>query len=164
MKTIFYAAAAVLVPFAAAAHDGMAVEDAYARSANPKSGAIFMLLENHRKVDCTLKTVSSDVAERVMLHSNQDVDGVMKMQEMGDGLTISAESEHLLQRGGDHVMLMGLKAPLEDGQTIKVSLDFGDCGTEEVDVPVDNQRQEGAEASDEGAHDHGEDHDEEHVH
>lgn len=155
MKTITFAALAATLPFAAFAHDGMAVEDAYVRGANPKSGAAFMLLENHRKVDCTLSDVASDAAERVELHSNIEVDGVMKMQPMKDGLTIPAEGEHRLQRGGDHVMMMGLKEPLEDGQTVRMVLDFGDCGTEEIEIPVDNQRSEDASH---GGDDHG-DHD-----
>ncbi|RMC30318.1 copper chaperone PCu(A)C [Paracoccus alkanivorans] len=139
MKTMAFAAAAVLVPCAALAHDGMAVKDAYARGANPKSGAAFMLLENHRKVDCTLQGAASDAAERVLLHTSEETDGVMKMQSV-EGITIPAEGEYLMQRGGDHVMMMGLKAPLEDGQTVKLTLDFGDCGSEEIEVPVDNQR------------------------
>lgn len=148
MKIVVFAAAAVLLPVVASAHDGMAIKDAYARGANPKSGAAFMLLENHRKVDCTLQDVASDVAERVELHTSKEVDGIMKMQPVEGGITIPAEGEHVLKRGGDHVMMMGLKAPLEDDQSITVTLDFGDCGTEEIEVPVDNQR-----GADHGAHD-----------
>lgn len=152
MNKFTYTTIAALIPFSAAAHDGMAVEDAYARSANPKSGAVFMLLENHRKTDCTLKSASSDSAERVMLHSNTEVDGVMKMEHMKDGLTVPAGGEHLLKRGGDHVMFMGLKDQWKDGDAVKLSLDFGDCGTQEVEVPVDNQRDEDA-AGEHAGHD-----------
>lgn len=157
MKTLIFAASAAMLPFAALAHDGMAVKDAYARGANPKSGAAFMLLENHRKVDCTLSGVASDVAERVELHSNSEVDGVMKMAPIEGGLTIPAESAVPLARGGNHVMMMGLKAPLEDGQSIRMSLDFGECGVEEIEIPVDNQRSGDAAAPD-AAHDAGGDH------
>ncbi|MDP0928365.1 copper chaperone PCu(A)C [Paracoccus onubensis] len=155
MKTLIFAASAAMLPYAALAHDGMAVTDAYARGANPKSGAAFMLLENHRKVDCTLSGVASDAAERVELHSNSEVDGVMKMAPIPDGITIPAEGEELLTRGGNHVMMMGLKAPLEDGQVIKMTLDFGECGTEEVEIPVDNQRSGDSAADDMDDHQHG---------
>lgn len=154
MNKFVYAAIAALIPFSAAAHDGMAVEDAYARSANPKSGAVFMLLENHRKTDCTLKKVTSDAAERVVLHSSASDEGVMKMTKMEDGLTIPAGGEHLFKRGSDHVMFMGLKEPWDNGKTIKISLDFGDCGTEEVEVPVDNQHEEDAAAMHDGVDEH----------
>lgn len=157
MKTVIFAALAAALPFAAMAHDGMAVKDAYARGANPKSGAAFMLIENHRKIECTLSGVASEIAERVELHSNSEVDGVMKMQPLKDGITIPAEGEHRLQRGGDHVMMMGLKAPLEDGKSVKMVLDFGDCGTQELEIPVDNERSDDA-SHGADAHDGGDDH------
>lgn len=138
MKTIV-AAVVALISCAAMAHDGMAVKDAYARASNPKAGAAFMVLENHRKVDCVLTSASTEAAEKAELHTHKEVDGVMKMTRI-DQITVPAEGDHALQRGGDHVMLMGLKAPLEDGQSISLTLDFGDCGTETIEVPVDNQR------------------------
>ncbi|MCQ0969056.1 copper chaperone PCu(A)C (plasmid) [Paracoccus sp. TK19116] len=141
MKTLTLASTLVLLPLSAMAHDVMAVKDAYARSANPMTGGVFMLLDNHREVDCTLSGVSSDAAERVELHSNEDVDGVMSMREIEEGILIPAGETHALERGGDHVMLMGLKAPMEDGATVALTLDFGDCGTVDVEVPVDNQRE-----------------------
>ena len=141
MKTVLLATLVAMAPLSAFAHDGMAVEDAYARSSNPRAGAAFMRLDNHRAVDCTLAGVSSDAAERVELHSHTDVDGVMTMAEIAEGITVPAGESHLLERGGDHVMMMGLRAPMEDGATVAITLDFGDCGTMEVDVPVDNQRQ-----------------------
>lgn len=157
MKTVILTACVAMLPFAALAHDGMAVKDAYARGANPKSGAAFMRLENHREVDCTLSGVESDVAERVELHSNSEVDGVMKMAPIEGGLLIPAQSDVALERGGNHVMMMGLKAPLEDGQSITMSLDFGECGVEEIEIPVDNQRSGDATAADaesDDQHDH----------
>lgn len=141
MKAVILAAAAALVPLAALAHDGMAVEDAYARSANPKAGAAFMVLDNHREVACRLVGASSDAAEKVELHTHTEVDGVMQMGPIEGGIEIAPGAQHALARGGDHVMLMGLKQPLENGQAVALTLDFGDCGTMEVEVPVDNDRQ-----------------------
>lgn len=140
MKTLCCAAALALIPLAAAADEGLTVADAYARGANPRAGAAFMVIENHRDTDCLLSAASSDVAELVELHTHKEVDGVMKMTRIEGGITIPAGGEHALQRGGDHVMLMGLKAPLQDGQVVSLSLDFGDCGTQTLDVTVDNTR------------------------
>lgn len=67
----------------------------------------------------------------------------MKMLRDEDGFVIPAGGSHALQRGGDHVMLMGLTAPLADGDVVPLTLDFGACGTVSVDVPVDNARQDG---------------------
>lgn len=141
MKIVAYAAVAALFPLASFAHDAVAVEDAYARASNPKAGAAFMVLDNHREVACTLVGVSSDVAERVELHTHGEVDGIMKMTQIEDGINLPAGGQHALARGGDHVMLMGLREPLENGQLVSLTLDFGDCGTVEVEAPVDNDRQ-----------------------
>ena len=140
MKFAFTAAAMALFPLAALAHDGVAVEDGYARASNPKAGAAFMVLDNHREVACTLSGASTDVAEKAELHTHTEVDGVMKMGPIEGGIEVAPGARHALARGGDHVMLMGLHQPLENGQTVKLTLDFGDCGKVDVDLPVDNER------------------------
>lgn len=140
MKFAITAAAMALFPLAALAHDGVAVEDGYARASNPKAGAAFMVLDNHRKVACTLGGVSSEVAEKAELHTHSEVDGVMKMGPIEGGIEVAPGARHALARGGDHVMLMGLHQPLENGQIVKLTLDFGDCGTVDVELPVDNDR------------------------
>lgn len=149
------AALAVLMPVAAAAHDGVHINDAYLRSANPKTAAAFMELENHADRECRLVGVSTDAAEVAELHTHQDDAGVMKMIKVEDGFAVPAGGKHHLQRGGDHVMLMGLTAPLTDGQTITMQFDFGECGQEQAEIAVDNQR-----APDDAAHGggHGDDH------
>ena len=154
MKFAFTAAAVALFPLAALAHDAVAVEDAYARASNPKAGAAFMVLDNHRKVACTLTGVTSGVAERVELHAHTEVDGIMRMGPVEGGIELAPGEQHALARGGDHVMLMGLHQPLENGQIVKLALDFGDCGTVDVELPVDNDRA-AAPAMDHGEMDHG---------
>ncbi|WP_265499348.1 copper chaperone PCu(A)C [Paracoccus beibuensis] len=144
MKTLTLAAVAALFPVAALAHDGMHINDAYARSANPKTGAIFLTLENHRKVACSLQSVASDAADRVELHSHSEENGVMRMGAIEGGITVPAGGTHQLARGGDHVMLMGLTRPLADGDSIDLTLDFGDCGSETTTAVVDNQREDAA--------------------
>lgn len=141
------AALAVLSPAAALAQDGLTIRDAYARSANPQTGAVFLVVENHRKVDCPLTGVSSSAAEMVELHTHAEADGVMKMQKIEDGIVIPAGGEHALARGGDHVMLMGLTSPLAQGDSVSLTLDFGDCGTQQVKAAVDNDRSPEAEAT-----------------
>ena len=130
-----------LMPLAAAAQGGISIHEAYARGANPKSGAAFMTLQNTGAADCTLTAVTTETAELAELHSHMDMgDGVMKMGKIEGGITVPAGAEHKLMRGGDHVMLMGLKAPLENGQDVALSLDFGPCGTVAAVLSVDNDR------------------------
>lgn len=136
------AALAVLSPAAALADEGLTIRDAYVRSTNPKTAAAFMVVENHGAADCRLTGVSSDAAEMVELHTHAEVDGVMKMQKVEGGIAIPAGTEHALARGGDHVMLMGLTKPLAQGDTVALTLDFGDCGTRPIEAALDNDRAE----------------------
>ncbi len=66
--------------------------------------------------------------------------GVMKMAELKGGLDLPAGKAVELKPGGYHVMLMDLKAPLEKGSTVPVTLIFKDAkGAEvrqEVKLPV----------------------------
>lgn len=140
MKTVLLAAAAALLPVAALSHDGVGISDAYARSANPKTAAAFMVLSNHRDSSCRLQGVASEIAERVELHTSLEEGGVMKMVRLEEEIEIEPYASHNLARGGDHVMFLGVKQPLKDGDVINLTLDFGDCGTETVEVPVDNAR------------------------
>ena len=153
--TLLVALTAIALPVAGFAQDAtITVADGYARSANPKSGAAFMTLQNTGAADCTLTAVTTETAELAELHSHMDMgDGVMKMGKIEGGITVPAGAEHKLMRGGDHVMLMGLKAPLENGQDVALSLDFGPCGTVAAVVPVDNDRKpEDAAPMHHGAH------------
>ncbi|MGA0539934.1 copper chaperone PCu(A)C [Neotabrizicola sp. VNH66] len=150
------ATAALTLTTAALAHDGHShgaeaihVTDPYARSSNAVSGAVFMVLHNMTDTDDRLIAVRSDVAERVELHTNAMNDaGVMTMTEVKEGFPVPAGGEHALARGGDHVMMMGLKAPLVEGATFPLTLVFEKAGEITVEVPVDNARKPDAAATD----------------
>lgn len=117
--------------------------DPYARSSRPNAptGAVFMLLLNHAETADRLVSAASDVAQKVELHTHEAGDnGVMKMRAIEGGLEIPAGGHHALARGGDHVMLMGLKQPLQTGETITVTLTFENAGEITVEVPVDPHR------------------------
>lgn len=134
------AAATFTLPALAA---DITVSDAYARSASPmaKSGAAFMILQNAGATDDRLVSAASDAAMRVELHSHKATgDGVMQMIEVEEGFAIPAGGTHALARGGDHVMLMGLAAPMRQGDTITVTLTFETAGDITVEIPVDLER------------------------
>ena len=100
-----------------------------------------MTLMNHSDQDITLIGVSSDVAKRVELHTHIDNgEGVMKMIEIEGGITIPAGDMHMMKRGGDHVMMMGLNKFLVDGEKISVTFEFEGGGEMVVEIPVDNAR------------------------
>lgn len=145
------ATALVLTATSALAGDIM-VKDAYVRSSTPSSvtGAAFLTLMNHSDADDRLIAVSSDVAARVELHTHkEDANGVMRMMEVEEGFAIPADGMHVLKRGGDHIMFMGLTAPLVQDAEITVTLTFEKAGEMQVTVPVDHARK-----PDHGAMDH----------
>jgi copper(I)-binding protein len=119
------------------------VRDAYARSSSPaaRTGAIFMELHNAAEIEDRLVAVEATVAERAELHTHiSDDSGVMRMIEVEDGIAVPAGGSHRLARGGDHVMLIRLTEPLEQGASFPVTLTFEHAGEITVDVPVDSER------------------------
>jgi len=117
------------------------IEDAYARS-GPSSGAAFFTIMNHGESDDRLISAASEVAKRVELHTHIMEDGIAKMREVEAGFAVAAGEMHPLQRGGDHVMFLGLDAPFVDGETISVTLTFEKAGDIVVQIPVDNTRKD----------------------
>lgn len=141
--TLFAAAAALSFALPALAGDIM-VQDPYARASTAMSGsgAAFMMLMNEGDQDDRLVAASSDVAKRVELHTHkEDANGVMRMLEVKEGFPIPAHGMHALARGGDHVMLMGLTRPLEQGDIVTITLTFEKAGEMTIEVPVDLTRQ-----------------------
>ncbi|MEM9343710.1 MAG: copper chaperone PCu(A)C [Pseudomonadota bacterium] len=153
IRTLAAAALAALVTFPALAMDGQIVfGDAYARTSRPDApvGAAFMMIMNKTGTNDRLIAASSDIAERVELHTHLiDANGVARMVEVEDGFAIPAGGAHALKRGGDHVMFMGLRKPLKDGDIVKVTFTFEVAGDVTVNIPVDMER-----AAD-GSHSHG---------
>lgn len=119
------------------------IEDPYVRSsgANAKSGAAFMIVKNTGTEADRLIATRSDVARRVELHGHFETDdGVMQMREIEGGIEIPAQGMAMLQRGGMHVMFMGLNQSLVQGETIKVILVFETAGEITLEIPVDQDR------------------------
>ena len=98
-----------------------------------KAGAAYLRIVNAGAEDDRLIGVSSPVAGRVELHSHRMRDGVMRMRRI-EAVRVSAGKSAELKPGGDHVMLIGLAAPLTEGGTFPLTLIFEKAG--EIAVPV----------------------------
>ncbi len=143
LKHFLAAGAATLALTSAALADGIMVKDPYARSSRPNAptGAAFMTLMNTSDTDDRLIAARSEAAKRVELHTHIDKgNGVMQMTEIEGGIALPAGGMHEMKRGGDHVMLMGLTAPLVQDETISVTLVFEQAGEIVFEIPVDNDR------------------------
>jgi copper(I)-binding protein len=103
-----------------------------------------MVIENTTDTDDRLISATSDVAQRVELHTHQaDSAGNMQMVEVKEGFAIPAHGSHALARGGDHVMFLGLNRGLAQGDMVDVTLTFEKAGDITIKIPVDLERQDG---------------------
>ena len=102
-----------------------------------KVGAIFLTVTNNGAHDDTLVGASTIIAERTELHTHTiSDDGIARMREVEEGFPVPASESIKLERGGDHVMLMGLKQKLADGEIVDLTLRFERTGDVELKVPV----------------------------
>ena len=136
-------AVSLLISLGSAQAQDIQIEDSYARAASPiaKSGAAFMHIINNGNQNDRLIAVRTDVATMPELHTHIMEDGVAKMREVEGGFELLAGETTILERGGLHIMLMGLTRPLLHGETITMTLIFEQSGELTIEVPVDNERQ-----------------------
>ncbi len=98
--------------------------------------AMFGTLRNTGDSDITITGGSSPVAGMVQLHETVKTDsGAMQMQEKKGGFVVPAGGTFVLKPGGNHVMLMELTGPLDNGSTTSVTLTTS-AGTVTLTVPV----------------------------
>lgn len=150
------AATLALVPFAAAAaglpilahQNGLLIEDGRALTVGPSAptAAVYLRITNETSHDDRLVEVRTDAAARAMLHASEITDGIARMTPLKDGIPVPAGQTVILERGGMHVMLMGLTAPLVDGAAVPLTLVFATAGEIPVTVPIGPDRPDGAEA------------------
>lgn len=100
------------------------------------NGAAFMVVLNGTDAPVRLQAIEGDVAAAIELHETVSEDSVMKMIPRPEGFEIPAGGAVELAPGGKHMMLMGLTAPLEAGQSFSLTLRFDDGTTLPLTVPV----------------------------
>ena len=107
--------------------------------ATPKgasSGAAYMTITNNGKTPDRVSCVSSDASAECQIHTMTMDNGVMLMRPVEGGLEIKPGETVTLKPGGFHMMLLNLKHPLEQGNTVKATLKFDTAGTVDVDYPI----------------------------
>lgn len=100
-----------------------------------QSAAVYLSLVNHGSEMDVLLAIKTDAAEAAEAHQSLDENGIMKMRAL-ERLEIKPQETVALQPGGTHIMLMGLKQPLLEGQVLSFQLTFERAGIVKVDVPV----------------------------
>jgi hypothetical protein len=128
--------ALVAVPvMALAAQNGIEVEKAWSRAAmQGRVGVVYLTIVDNGAAD-RLTGVSSPVAEKAELHESFSEGGVAKMRPVGS-LPVEQAKPVVLAPGGYHVMLMGLKQPLKQGDVFPITLSFANAGQLTAQVTV----------------------------
>jgi copper(I)-binding protein len=121
----------------ARAGDAVTVTDAYARAVPPgqPNSAVFMQLHNGGDEDRALVAAASAASDVVELHTHRMQDGMMQMRKI-ERIDLPAGETVTLKPGGLHVMLIGLKQPLQPGEAVAVTLTLDDGAELAVTAPV----------------------------
>lgn len=101
------------------------VDDPWVRATVPEqtSTGAFMLLT--AQSDSKLVSAASPVAEHVELHKMTMENDIMKMRQISE-LALAAAKPVALKPGGYHIMLLGLKKQISEGNAIPITLIFED--------------------------------------
>lgn len=101
--------------------------------------AAYVSVTNKGKTDDTLLAARCDCAEEAQLHSMRMENGMMMMQEIKEGMPLKAGQTIVLKPGSDHIMLLGLKTPMVEGQKQTVTLTFAKAGDVVVSMPISSE-------------------------
>ncbi len=143
LKECLLTAGLTLTAFAAFANDttvGMlTVAKPWAR-ATPTNAPVaggFMTITNKGAQPDRLTGGAFDIAGSVEIHEMAMTNGVMTMRALQAGLEIKPGASVELKPGSFHIMFMGLKRQLKQGETVKGTLTFEKAGTVPVEVSVE---------------------------
>ena len=99
-------------------------------------GAGYLALTNRGAEKDRLIGGSTEVAARIEVHEMRMDNGVMKMRELPEGLEVKPGETVEMKPGGFHLMFVGLKRTLKEGERFKAQLLFAKGGKAEVEFLV----------------------------
>jgi len=100
-----------------------------------KTGAVYFKIANGGAEGDYLISASTPVAAKAELHAHRIIGNTMQMRPIM-GIAIAAKQKYTLKPGGTHVMLTGLKRPLNDGNSFPMTLMFKSAGSVQISVRV----------------------------
>jgi periplasmic copper chaperone A len=114
------------------------VSGAWARATAPGQSDAAVQFSITSQQDVWLLGISSPVAESVELHIMKQENGMMKMRRI-PSLPLPARSRVDLGAAGTHVMLIKLKHPLKEGDSIPftVNVQYTDSHRESIDAQAE---------------------------
>ena len=113
----------VVAPWARATPGGAQVAGAY------------LEIRAEAGVEDRLIGAKSPAAGAIELHDHIHEGGVMKMRSV-EAIAIKGAQTVTLKPGGLHVMLLDLKGPLKQGETVAITLTFEKAGELRIEAPI----------------------------
>ena len=113
------------------------VSDPWVKAVDTGMTGAFFVLKNTGSSPVHLVSAKSTISPMMQLHETvMGTGGTMAMQEKPGGFTIPAGGSHEFKPGSDHVMFMGISAPVKSGTTVTFTLAFEDGSTLPVTAEV----------------------------
>lgn len=137
-RLVFVMVLALSLPALAAGQGSgmLVVTQPWSRATPPgaPTGVAYLEIANKGPAD-TIVRLESPVAREVQMHTSYSEGGMMRMRPVAT-LEIPAQGRVQFKPGGLHLMLIGLKQPLKEGEHIGLTLVFQNAGPVHVDVIV----------------------------
>jgi copper(I)-binding protein len=135
MKKVVLLAALLSLSAPAFADVSVSVTNAWARPTigSVLTSAIYLDVKNNGDKPVELASAEASVGTAA-LHESMEHEGMMHMQAL-ESVKVSPGETVSFVPGHKHIMLEGLKAPLKEGDTVKLTLKFKE-GSVTADVPV----------------------------
>ncbi len=127
----------LILPLLAFANPKIVVEHPWVQEPppGPKTTMAGMVIKNEGDEEDVLLGVKSNIADKVELHKTIFENGVAKMIHQKE-IVIPPKGKVEFKHHGYHIMLIGLKKPLKEGEKVKLTLIFKRSGEIEVEAPV----------------------------
>lgn len=98
------------------------------------TGAAFLTIHNHGGAD-RLVAAEAGISKSVELHTHVKDGDIYRMRKV-ESLALPEHGTVELKPGGDHIMFIGLNAPVKEGSAVQLTLKFEKAGAVVVQVPV----------------------------
>ncbi len=157
LSVSIFAIASIVVATATFAHEfkagSITIEHPWSRPTpgGAKVGAGYLTFDNDGTTPDRLVSATAAIAGRTQIHLMSMADGVMKMREVTDGVSVPAKGSVKLEPNAYHLMFLDLKGPLKVGEEFAGTLTFEKAGTVDVTFEVEGTGGQDAEP-DEGHH------------
>ena len=113
------------------------ITQAWARATPPgaKNGVAFMVISNHGMSADKLTALNSKASDKTELHNHTNENGIMRMRRVPH-IHIPRHSKTVLKPGRYHIMFIGLKTAIKEGDMVTVNLSFEKSGKILLHIPI----------------------------